>query len=390
MGNRQSKYAIVVVGYNRCDSLERLIQSLNRVDYLGDPVDLIVSIDYSGTDTVKTYADSLAWGYGNKIVRTFPQRQGLRNHILQCGDYTELYDAIAVFEDDIFVSPDFYNFMKQAVAFYQDDDSIAGISLYNHMFCENSQKPFTAQKGSYDNYFLKYAQSWGQIWMKKQWKAFRAWYQNHDGEIASTDQLPECIQKWPATSWLKYHIEYCILENKYFVYPYDSLSTNFVESGQHCKEPSTVYQVPMLYGQKKQYHFCPFGHTDGVYYDGFFEREEGLEEFHFPKENVLFDVNGIRKPDKQKRYFVSTQQLDFKILRSYAYQLRPAEMNVLVGIPGDTIYLYDTWEKAQNCFRDTTLDRWYYDTRVESLRYASKIVIKMIKRKFLMTLARKK
>lgn len=381
MTTRKSEFAIVVVGYNRCDSLKRLISSLQKVDYMGDSIDLIISIDNSGTDVVETYANTVAWKYGEKIIRTFPERQGLRNHILQCGDFTEDYTAIAVFEDDIFVSPDFYNYMKQAVEFYKDDESIAGISLYNHMFCENCQRPFLAQKGNYDNYFLKYAQSWGQIWMTKQWRQFRQWYKNNDGDIISSDKIPECLRKWANTSWLKYHIEYCILENKYFVYPYDSLSTNFVELGQHCKIPSSVYQVPMLYGHKEQYNFCRFGAEDGVYYDAFFEREIGIDRLKISKDDVVFDINGIRKVDAQKRYFVSSQQLGYKILEEYGYKLRPAEMNILFGIEGKSIYLYDTKTMAENQFCDTALQRWYYDTRVESLRYAAKMVLKMIKRK---------
>lgn len=381
MAARKSEFAILVVGYNRCDSLKRLISSLQKVDYMGDTVDLIISIDNSGTNIVEMYANTVVWEYGEKIIRTFPERQGLRNHILQCGDYTEDYTAIAVFEDDIFVSSDFYNYMKQAVGFYKDDESIAGISLYNHMFCVNCQRPFLAQKGNYDNYFLQYAQSWGQIWMTKQWRQFRQWYKNNDGDIISSDKIPEYLRRWPNTSWLKYHIEYCILENKYFVYPYDSLSTNFVELGQHCKIPSSLYQVPMLYGHKEQYNFCRFGAEDGVYYDAFFEREIGIDRLKISKDDVVFDINGIRKVDAQKRYFVSSQQLGYKILEEYGYKLRPAEMNILFGIEGKSIYLYDTKTMAENKFCDTALQRWCYDTRVESLRYAGKMVLKMIKRK---------
>lgn len=381
MQTERSAYALIVVGYNRCDSLKRLVGSLQKADYLGDRVDLIFSIDNAGTDTVERYAKTVQWPHGQKIIRTFPQRQGLRAHILQCGDYTELYDAVAVFEDDIFAAPGFYNYMKQAVAFYHGDPAVGGISLYSHRFCENSQKPFTAQKGNYDNYFLQYAQSWGQVWMKDQWRMFRAWYRQNSGDISASPYLPACLRQWPATSWLKYHIAYCILEHKYFVYPYDSLTTNFVEQGQHCKHPSTVYQVPMTYGLKKQYHFCRLGADDSICYDGFFERETGIPQQGIAKEDVVFDINGVRTPDARKRYFVSTQKLDYKILQSYAFQLRPAEMNVLVGIPGEGIYLYDTQQPAHNALRDTALERWYYDTRVESLRYTGQMVLQMAKQR---------
>ena len=128
---------------------------------------------------------NMEWPFGNKIIKTYPKRMGLRNHILTCGDYVEGYDGIAVFEDDIFVAPTFYSFMKQAVEFYKDDDNVAGISLYSHMWSEYNKRPFVAEKKEYDNYFLQYAQSWGQVWMPKQWKEFKEWYKNNSGENQS-------------------------------------------------------------------------------------------------------------------------------------------------------------------------------------------------------------
>ena len=118
-------YAIVAIGYNRVNSIKRLLESLLRADYLNDKVDLIISIDNSGTTSVEEYAANMEWPFGNKIIKTYPKRMGLRNHILTCGDYVEGYDGIAVFEDDIFVAPTFYSFMKQAVEFYKDDDNVA-------------------------------------------------------------------------------------------------------------------------------------------------------------------------------------------------------------------------------------------------------------------------
>ena len=72
MQTERSAYALIVVGYNRCDSLKRLVGSLQKADYLGDRVDLIFSIDNAGTDTVERYAKTVQWPHGQKIIRTFP------------------------------------------------------------------------------------------------------------------------------------------------------------------------------------------------------------------------------------------------------------------------------------------------------------------------------
>ena len=111
-------YGIIVVAYNRVKSVRRLLDSLKHVEYFGEKVDLIVSIDNSGNTDVEDYVKNFNWTYGEIIIRTFEQRQGLKNHILSCGAYLEKYDAIAVFEDDVIVSPAFYSFMRETVPFY--------------------------------------------------------------------------------------------------------------------------------------------------------------------------------------------------------------------------------------------------------------------------------
>lgn len=375
------KFGIVVVGYNRVDSMKRLIASLLDADYEGDNVDLIISIDNSGTDYVEEYANTVQWPFGDKKIKTYKERMGLRKHILTCGDYVYNYDGIAVLEDDIFVSPAFYHFMKQAVAFYKDDDNVAGISLYTHLWSENVQRPFCPEKRQYDSYFLKYAQSWGQVWMPKQWRAFRDWYESHSGEIEADHKTPKHITRWAKTSWLKYHIKYCIDNNKYFVYPYFSYTTNYVEVGQHCKTSNKIYQVPMAYDDSREYHFPAFGAQDVPYYDGFFERQI-LPETLMLDDEVSVDLYGAKEIGKE-RYVISTQRLDFAVIKSYGLYLRPQEMNVLYNIPGDDIFLYDTTIGSGEKTEEFSMTRWDYDSRVFDYRYVIKVVANVFKSKIL-------
>ena len=100
-----SKYAVVVVGYNRVGGMLRLLESLEKAQYGEDKLTLIISLDNCGKSGPEEAAKSFVWSHGEKIVRTFPKRQGLRKHILSCGEYLKEYDAIAVLEDDLLVSP---------------------------------------------------------------------------------------------------------------------------------------------------------------------------------------------------------------------------------------------------------------------------------------------
>ena len=201
-----SRLGIVAVGYNRPDSLSRLLNRLNTCEYGNDSVLLIISLDNSGDSRPEALAASFSWQHGEKVIRTFPQRLGLKKHILTCGSYLEQYDldAIAVFEDDIFPALGFYNFMKQAVRFYESDMNIAGISLYSHTWNFHCSQPFSPLKSdTYDVFFLQVAQSWGQVWMRKQWKDFEAWLLSHPS-FSPSARVPETYTSWPESSWLKY------------------------------------------------------------------------------------------------------------------------------------------------------------------------------------------
>lgn len=361
------KYAIVVVGYNRHNEMLRLLESLNKANYGNDKVTLIISLDYSENKNVEKIARDFDWMYGEKIVRTFPKRQGLRQHILACGDFLEEYDAIAVLEDDLIVAPAFYQYMKQAVEFYWDDDKIAGISLYNHLWNVNVAYPFMPAKMKGDVYFLQFAQSWGQVWMKKQWNAFKTWYTCNNDTFVAAEGVPDFVCRWPNNSWLKYHIRYCVEQNKYFVYPYEGLTTCFSEKGEHAKAKTTTYQIPMYYGNDKQYLFMPFQENSNeiAIYDAFFERKYVGKYLHVSEDDLCVDIYGSKRNTLYKKYLISCKQLPYKMIASYALELRPQEMNVLLQVKGEDIFLYDTdvSDEKKSKKEDTELKMWLYQTK---------------------------
>jgi len=334
------RYGIVAIGYNRPDSMERLLTALETSNYQGHQVMLIVSIDNCGNDTVEQVAKTFQWSHGEKIIRTFPERQGLRNHILKCGSCMEEYDldAIAVFEDDVVPSPVFFSYMTQCTERYFDNEDIAGISLYKHGTNVNADLPFLPQPSQYDVFFMQFAQSWGQVWMCEQWKAFFDWYASAENDhVFNPSELPEFVCRWPKTSWLKYHIKYCVEKNKYFVYPYHSYATCYSEAGEHTGSTTSRLQVPMQ-TQVVESLRLPEHVTDGVVYDVFFEYDDHSD--------VCFDLYGTRTNYNGKHKVLSIRKLPYQIIYSYNMLLKPHEMNYLNNFPGNDFYLYDLTEAA--------------------------------------------
>lgn len=126
------KIGILTIGYNRANNLLRLLNSINAATFPTDDVDLLISIDNSGTKDVENAANSFKWLHGRKKIYTYPERLGLRKHILKCGDFLDFYDALVVLEDDLVVAPSFYMYVLMTVNKYIENNNIAGISLYTH------------------------------------------------------------------------------------------------------------------------------------------------------------------------------------------------------------------------------------------------------------------
>lgn len=333
--------AIVTVGYNRPDSMKLLIRSLLDADYLEQSVDLIVSIDKGARqDEIIAVAEQTTWPFGKRHIRAFSERQGLRKHIIQCGDLTQTYDAVIVLEDDLLVSRFFFSYVKQALDYYRENEKIAGISLYKHETHPGVLRPFEPANNGYDVFWMQYAMSWGQCWTKKMWGQFKEWYlKNETADLWSDNALPAYIQKWNKQSWLKYYMKYIVETNKYFVYPYFSLTTNSSDMGEHCRIPNNDFQVALSEGDRR--YFFPED-NNVIKYDVFFERMD-IENLIMPtlSGTKVLDLYGIRKDFHGARYAISTQRLPYKIIKQLQLKYRPIEMNCIMPKEGNGIFVYD-------------------------------------------------
>jgi len=329
---------IMIVGYNRPKAIERLLNSLLKASYPG-VVELIISIDGGGDNRVKEIATNFTWPYGEKKLIFHEANMGLKNHVLSCGDLSKDYDGVIVLEDDLYVSPVFYQYTLQAFDYYKDDPKIAGISLYSHGYNETAQFPFRPLADDSDIFFLQYAASLGQFWSRKHWAGFREWYDSlepGDKSPGHSPAIPPNIRFWPETSWKKYFISYIIRNDLYFVYPRFSLTTNFGDAGTNLRISENLFQVP-LWLEKQKFLFKLFDESCAVY-DVFCEMNAdrlkrmgpSIAEFDFE-----VDLYGMKSnDDADKEMFLSSRKCS-KPLRTFAREMKPHEMNILAGIPGD-------------------------------------------------------
>lgn len=337
--------AIVVVGYNRYKSLLRLLNSLADAQYSEDVV-LVISIDKSDDERVYSLARDFAWNHGNKYVNIHNIRLGLKEHIYQCGDLSKYFRSVTILEDDLYVSPHFYSYIKQAVNKYGNDDRIAGISLYRNERNGFNGFPLYFLNNGNDVFAYQSTSTWGETFTYNMWNSFRIWLDSWNKDFTGVDTY-DVIKTWDR-AWSKYFEAYMILNNKYFIYPYISVSTNNNDPGEHATSTKTdnSCQVELLWGNK----YYTMGDFDALLkYDTYAQSE--LLKSLFEEKDVIIDLNGNRENTETAKYLLTIRHLNKRIIKEYGIKLRPIELNVIQSIPGDDIFLYDMSINEKNVFR---------------------------------------
>ncbi len=330
--------AVVAIGYNRVEPFRRLLNALENSFYDEFSVTLIISLDFGGDQEILELANNAKWSHGEKIVRTFEQNQGLKKHLIQCGDLSMKYGAVIIFEDDIFPSPFYYQYVMQVLPFYEHDERVIALSLYSQHWNIYANRVFEPIQNGLDVYASQVVCSWGECLIGNQWKKFKAWFEQNEIHLKFNPESPSAVYSWDK-SWCKYLIYYIISHDKYFITPHFSLATNFNDAGTHMIENTCVFQQPLLTGRRK---FILGQFDELVHYDAFSENidlKHKLEERYHRK--VCIDYFGTRDNRNEYDLCLSSVLLPYTVIATYGLELKPYELNVLYNIQGNDIFLYD-------------------------------------------------
>ena len=357
---------IVVVAYNRENCIRRLLSALAKAKY-DDEVTLIISIDCGDNQNVIDIAEKFVWNHGKKIVRTFTENQGCREHVMQCIDYSIEYGAAIIFEDDILPSMNFYSYVKKTLQFYSCDQEVFAISLHNQAWNGFADKLFIPMRNEYDVYMAHRVVSWGECFIGEKWAQFKEWYAENANKLQIIDSLPQVIYRWEE-SWGKFVWNYIGEKNMYFVIPYDSLTTRFDDAGVHAANKEIKYkcQVPLMCDEKS---YCLPEVREAIKYDAFFESIDlkNLMEERYGK-RVVIDYYGTRSSYGDAQLCLTRKSLPFRILETYGDDMIQPELNYIYNIQGDDIALYDLEEPAEIRRRDENKNPIYFENHLRAVR----------------------
>ncbi|OQA01904.1 MAG: GNT-I family protein [Bacteroidetes bacterium ADurb.Bin408] len=329
--------AIIIVAYNRTEPLKRLLDSLLRAKYPAQPIPLIISIDKSESARVADLAEGFHWPYGKKEVVKHNEHKGLLKHLLYMLSLAETYEDLIVLEDDLAVSPYFYSFARQALAFYGSAPDVAGVSLYHYSLSESSLLKFDPLDDSSSVYFMQYPSSWGFAINKKQALAFLESY--NSGSLNYFIKEPLFIKNWPAQSWKRFMTSYLIKRDNYFVFPRLSLTTNFSPAGTHIPCNMELFHVPIQTADML-YRFIPFEQSMAVY-DSYFEMTPACLNKRTPLftgYNFELDLQGCKDLTASDAPYVLTTRHTLHPLFSFASEMKPLLLNVVNNEAGKDIF----------------------------------------------------
>ena len=270
---------IVILAWNRPESLRRLLNSLKLADYGAAPASMEVRFALDGTgnttmdNEMNAVIDTLRWPHGNVFVRRRTARAGLRENVL--GSWTGAEGRPGVMlEDDIEVSALWWHWAQAGLSRYAHLPALVGVSLFtpddmNEAYenggtrgaggwepsCSWQSRSYRRGAAHDTASAVLFGQpcSWGAVLLPDHWRAF---LERADTlrRAARLPQLPcpkdkprSChvvANRWGRNSWKRLLILHMMERGLVMAYPNlpgrTSFSTNHVEPGLHLPSNDAV------------------------------------------------------------------------------------------------------------------------------------------------------
>lgn len=158
---------IVLFTYKRLDTLKLTIDALKK-NYLARDSDLIIFSDAAkgekdrmAVEKVRSYLQTIE-GFKSVQIHQANVNKGLANSIIDgVTEILKMHESVIVLEDDLVSSPNFMNYMNEALTFYRDNSKVFSIAGYS--------RPMVFEAES-DIYFTQRSSSWGWATWRDRWE----------------------------------------------------------------------------------------------------------------------------------------------------------------------------------------------------------------------------
>lgn len=263
---------ICLFTYNRLDETIQTINALKK-NILAVESDLIIFSDapknenaFEKVSNVRNYLKSVNGFKSVKIVEA-QKNKGLAKSIINgASEILEEYGKIIVLEDDLITTPNFLDFMNQALDYYQDDRNIQSVNGFSLSISNNVELNGV--------YFQTRPFSWGWATWQDRWNKTIFDKKRLETEIKSEPEMLKEFKKACGDDILKMFVDSIydkndswyvrwaynhFKNNTYSVYPMNSLVENigFGGDGVHCTGIN-AYKYKMDVRWEREFKLEPF------------------------------------------------------------------------------------------------------------------------------------
>src|SRR5690606_15530719 len=240
----------------------------------------------------------------------------------EAGGLTREYGSIVLLEDDLTVSPAFYEFATAVLGAYGDEERVAGCCLYGLWFNGFTLEPFMPIEDGHDVFFLGVPHTQGLCFSAAQWSAFEASWR--PGAVRPHPALHPAFLDFPPDEWFPALASYLAEAGRYFVFPRVSLTVGWGDAGAHFARGTSWFQTPLQYGHRR-YSLPTLEEAVGVY-DGFFELlPDRLRRLapSLPAAGFDVDINATKQPANLRADLVLTSRPVRSAVKTYGLEMYP-------------------------------------------------------------------
>ncbi|XP_060065010.1 uncharacterized protein LOC132545346 [Ylistrum balloti] len=250
---------VIVITYDRADSVERLLNSLNEADYLGDKVGIDVWIDRSKTGVVheETFSRASRFKFKHGILNVHKQSKhaGIYGQWMKTWNPSPQSKEIAVIlEDDLTVSKYFYKWLKNVHTKYDSLSYINGYALQGYSMKHGGAAGQLRAPDENIVFMYPILGTWGFSPSRENWISYVKWYDQKSelpnfqptvAGILPTLWYNSFIKKGKTGGmWSMWHIYHAWKFQERSIYPNlpgkCGLTINWKEAGLHYAKSQTV------------------------------------------------------------------------------------------------------------------------------------------------------
>jgi len=266
---------LIVLTMDRVTSLKRLLDSLETANYGEDHVDLDIWIDKRNDapihEGVLQAARDVKWKQGTKTIHKRTENAGLYQQWIYTWNITEeTTEAAVILEDDLQVSPGFYQWLRVARAAYAQDTDVAAFTLQRSTLRPRQIRGVASGPLdiSQEHVVFKYRLlgTWGFAPERDEWVEFRSWFEEMKakGEKPYVDKLmttdwykSQEKDGFAPTMWSQWWIKFVDERNYFTVTAHlpdgSTLACNWREQGLHYSKVKPSADFPIFRGNVEQF-----------------------------------------------------------------------------------------------------------------------------------------